>query len=590
MTALVQRCDEALFRFVNQACANPLADAAFPLLNHAAPFLLPALALAAWLAWRNSPRAWKWALAIALGLALGDALVFNPLKKAFARPRPAATLAGVRALAPGAAGGWSLPSSHTANAFLAAAMFAAALPRRRALGYSLAGAVALARVYVGVHWPLDVAASALLGWGVGKGFVLAGRCSLATWRRSLPMPFGARRASHKESPAVLDVGGASRAERAGPQPWTRRHGTLLLLLALAAIQGARLLWAATTDLDVPASAARLWGMAACGEAGLPARAWFRAFGDSPLSLWALPWAFQTLWLAALAWLARVRGGRRELAALVLLATTVPLVSQLSFAGSPELAFADADWAASDCARALAFYLVLGLPLWVAAVTGFRRHPAFSGLALAGLLLGASFPHLPWTVVALLSSGVMLHLAARLGSRLGRLGQPESRRARVALTLLLGYGLFASAGVYNPRLLRKADLSLLPRNSPHYGQTGFREYCARIRPHRAARFHSVLWADTAASAWMLRYYLREPGYQSIRAWHRLPARGDLRGDLWVRQVDFAQVNPRVLFIPRNADAARLFAARLRPLDSVEIFRRGDPVRQFQLFEFTGEPGR
>ena len=61
----------------------------------------------------------------------------------------------------------SLPSEHTLFAFLLAAIV---FGRRRSLGLEyLAGAtiIGLSRIVVGVHWPLDVLAGALIGIGFG---------------------------------------------------------------------------------------------------------------------------------------------------------------------------------------------------------------------------------------------------------------------------------------------------------------------------------------------------------------------------------------------------------------------------------------
>jgi undecaprenyl-diphosphatase len=57
----------------------------------------------------------------------------------------------------------SFPSGHAATSFACAAVLAAAVPRFRWLFYVLAAAIALSRVYVGVHYPLDVVAGAALG-------------------------------------------------------------------------------------------------------------------------------------------------------------------------------------------------------------------------------------------------------------------------------------------------------------------------------------------------------------------------------------------------------------------------------------------
>jgi membrane-associated phospholipid phosphatase len=63
----------------------------------------------------------------------------------------------------------SFPSGHAATAFAAAALL---LPLRRAtwsraLVLALASLVALSRLAVGAHWPLDVLAGAALGWLCG---------------------------------------------------------------------------------------------------------------------------------------------------------------------------------------------------------------------------------------------------------------------------------------------------------------------------------------------------------------------------------------------------------------------------------------
>jgi undecaprenyl-diphosphatase len=57
----------------------------------------------------------------------------------------------------------SFPSGHAATSFAAATVLAFARPRWAPLFYLLALAVGFSRVYVGVHYPLDIVGGAVLG-------------------------------------------------------------------------------------------------------------------------------------------------------------------------------------------------------------------------------------------------------------------------------------------------------------------------------------------------------------------------------------------------------------------------------------------
>jgi undecaprenyl-diphosphatase len=63
----------------------------------------------------------------------------------------------------------SFPSGHAATSFAAATMLSFAFPRFAPFLYVLAAAVAFSRVYVGVHYPLDVIGGAFLGVLVAVG-------------------------------------------------------------------------------------------------------------------------------------------------------------------------------------------------------------------------------------------------------------------------------------------------------------------------------------------------------------------------------------------------------------------------------------
>ncbi len=70
----------------------------------------------------------------------------------------------------------SFPSGHAATSFACAAILASAEPRLTAPFLVLAAAIAFSRIYVGVHYPLDVVGGAVLGLAVATALRrLAGR-------------------------------------------------------------------------------------------------------------------------------------------------------------------------------------------------------------------------------------------------------------------------------------------------------------------------------------------------------------------------------------------------------------------------------
>ncbi|MFE7525889.1 phosphatase PAP2 family protein [Kitasatospora sp. NPDC057542] len=129
----------------------------------------------------GSPRS-RWTVARALllpvlWLALGQ-LLRQGLMHAFGRPRPPETDWAFTA------SGFAFPSGHAFTSALSAGLLALAVARARpsatrtaAAGAVLfAGVIGLSRIYLGVHWPLDV----LAGWLLAVGW-LAGGAALSSF-------------------------------------------------------------------------------------------------------------------------------------------------------------------------------------------------------------------------------------------------------------------------------------------------------------------------------------------------------------------------------------------------------------------------
>ena len=126
------------------------------------------LAIEAVVAWRRS----KWsdfvALAVALLLAtIAADWIVKPLVR---RARPFDALPGVVVIGK-RPNDSSFPSGHAANAFAGAVVLSSTRPRGRVAWWAIAAAIAYSRVYLGVHYPSDVAAGALIGAICGAAVV-----------------------------------------------------------------------------------------------------------------------------------------------------------------------------------------------------------------------------------------------------------------------------------------------------------------------------------------------------------------------------------------------------------------------------------
>lgn len=155
--------DLAAYRVVrgdlHSECLTPAVRAFSATGEHAALWLAIG---AAGIALDGSRRArWRRAMAVVAGTqALNTAL-----KAVVRRHRPAledlpALIATPTQL--------SFPSAHSSSSFAAAGMYGDLVPRGPLL--VLAGAMAASRVYLGVHYPTDIAAGALLGTGLAAIF------------------------------------------------------------------------------------------------------------------------------------------------------------------------------------------------------------------------------------------------------------------------------------------------------------------------------------------------------------------------------------------------------------------------------------
>jgi undecaprenyl-diphosphatase len=106
-------------------------------------------------------RRWGILVVTAAAVAVSDATT-RGLKAVIDVERPSSRYARPEPLVP-APHDATFPSGHAATSFAAATILTAAAPRFAPLWFLLALAIGFSRVYVGVHYPLDVVGGAALG-------------------------------------------------------------------------------------------------------------------------------------------------------------------------------------------------------------------------------------------------------------------------------------------------------------------------------------------------------------------------------------------------------------------------------------------
>ncbi|MFW9770134.1 MAG: phosphatase PAP2 family protein [Candidatus Thorarchaeota archaeon] len=177
--------DRAVFLFINGSLANPVTDWFMPIVTND-NLLRVTYGVILLLLFGFGRQRLVWPVVFSLVVvALADQTASALLKPWIERLRPCRVME-VRLLV-GCGAGYSFPSSHATNLFGQALFFGLLFKKYLPYAFGFAFLVGVSRIFVGVHYPLDVAAGMVIGGGEGAvaAYVL---WKLDRWEKLKPRP------------------------------------------------------------------------------------------------------------------------------------------------------------------------------------------------------------------------------------------------------------------------------------------------------------------------------------------------------------------------------------------------------------------
>lgn len=169
---LLQSLDEAVFKVINQTLTHPLLDEFFPIitsLNNSKFFLGLVLALFAFLIYKKRLLGVKVIATLILAAGICDFVSYKFLKASIKRPRPH-FVERVQSIVrvPHKPSSYSMPSNHALTTFALATLLGYFFSTWKVFWFVFATLVAYSRVYVGVHFPLDIIFGGFVGYSISS--------------------------------------------------------------------------------------------------------------------------------------------------------------------------------------------------------------------------------------------------------------------------------------------------------------------------------------------------------------------------------------------------------------------------------------
>ena len=156
--------DKQVMVFLNKTISNPIFDFIMPIITNQNFLVFSGLILIGYLAYYGGKRGRITIVVLLPAAGEPDAICFQIIKPLVGRIRPSHEFYEFINLLVSKGGKYSFPSNHAANSFAFATVLSYFYDKNRTFLYIMASTIAFSRVYVGVHYPLDIVFGSIIGY------------------------------------------------------------------------------------------------------------------------------------------------------------------------------------------------------------------------------------------------------------------------------------------------------------------------------------------------------------------------------------------------------------------------------------------
>ena len=166
MIDTIVEIDKKLMIFLNKTISNSIFDILMPIITNQNFLAIIGVILIIYLGYFGEKKGRITLVVLLFAAGMSDAICAQIIKPWVGRIRPSHEFIEYINLLVSKGGKWSFPSNHAANSFAFATVLSYFYEKNNNFLFSVASVIAFSRVYVGVHYPMDVFFGSLIGYTI----------------------------------------------------------------------------------------------------------------------------------------------------------------------------------------------------------------------------------------------------------------------------------------------------------------------------------------------------------------------------------------------------------------------------------------